>query len=1111
MRQRTLLLFLLLGLWSTLAMAQTKTASGIVYSGEDGLPLIGASVKVKGTNTGATADFDGKFVIKDIPASAKQLIVSYIGFTTQTVNIKEGLKITLQPDSKDLEEVVVTGMQKMDKRLFSGAAVKLDADKMKLAGMADISRSLEGRAAGVSVQNVSGTFGTAPKIRVRGATSIYGSSKPLWVVDGIIMEDAVELTGDDLATGDIETLIGSAIAGINADDIESVQILKDGSATSIYGARAMAGVIVVTTKKGKAGQSRISYTGEYTYRMKPSYNNYNIMNSQDQMAFYQEMAEKGWLNLSGDNKNGLYNAPNSGVYGKMWHLVNSYDSNTGTFGLPNTQEARNAYLQQAEKRNTNWFDELFQNSIMHNHSVSISTGSDKSTHYASVSIMSDPGWYKQSKVQRYTANLNSTFNLSKQLSFGLNTNASYRKQRAPGTSSQNYDYVTGLVSRDFDINPYSYALNASRTLDANEYYTRNYADFNIHNELANNYMELNIVDLKVQGDLKWKPIRELELNAIGAIKYYNVNQEHFVRENSNQANAYRAMGNYIIKDQNDKLYSDPDLPYDDPISILPEGGIYQQSTRKVLGYDFRATAEWNHLWGEDHTTKVYGGMEVNNSERSYSAFDGWGMQYDYGEMPYYIYQFLKQRIEQGDAYYSLAHATSRNAAFFANVNYSYQQRYSLNGTIRYEGTNYMGKSRQARWLPTWNISGRWNLHEEAFFKPFKKAVSHASFRLSYSLTGDRGPTTGNTQAIIRSYTPFRPFTSIQESGLRLSSLENSDLTYEKKHELNVGLDLGFLDGRINLEMDAFFRNNFDLIGSTNTQGVGGEIKKYANIASMKSKGFEMTLSSQNIKKKDFSWNTDFVFSYVKNEVTELDALATLMDYVTGTGFTMPGYAHRCLFSIPFAGLDQNGIPTFYNDRGEITSTDLSFQYYDDYSWLKYEGPTEPTITGSFGNTFRYKNLGLSVYLTYSAGNVVRLDPIFSASYSDFYSNSREFKNRWMVPGDENKTNIPTILSYRQYYEDSDLQKAYNAYNYSTERIAKGNFIRLKEITLSYDFPKKLIDPLRISALSLRLQATNLCLLYADKKLNGQDPEFMNSGGVASPVPRQFTLTLRLGI
>ena len=223
------------------ALAQTKV-SGTVISADDGEPVIGASVMIKGTKTGAITDVNGKFSLNS-PQSNPQIVVTYVGMVSQTLRGGQDMRIVLESDATTIDEVVVTGMQKMDKRLFTGATSKVDAEKAKLDGVADISRSLEGRVAGVSVQNVSGTFGTAPKIRVRGATSIYGSSRPLWVVDGVIMEDVTEVDADKLSSGDAETLISSAIAGLNSDDIESFQILKDGSATSIYGARAMAGVI----------------------------------------------------------------------------------------------------------------------------------------------------------------------------------------------------------------------------------------------------------------------------------------------------------------------------------------------------------------------------------------------------------------------------------------------------------------------------------------------------------------------------------------------------------------------------------------------------------------------------------------------------------------------------------------------------------------------------------------------------------------------------------------------------------------------------------------------------------------------------------------------------
>lgn len=196
-------------------------------------------------------------------------------------------------DNRSLGEVVVpTGMTKTNRRLFTEGTDKIDISKSRLSGVADISHSLEGQAAGVSVQNVSGTFGVASKIRVRGATSIYGASKPLWVVDGVILEDVSNIGADDLASGNPETLIRSAIAGLNADDIESFQVLKDGSATSIYGARAMAGVIVVTTKKGLQGQAHLNYTGEFTTRLVPSYPNFDILNSQQQMGSIANCATK---------------------------------------------------------------------------------------------------------------------------------------------------------------------------------------------------------------------------------------------------------------------------------------------------------------------------------------------------------------------------------------------------------------------------------------------------------------------------------------------------------------------------------------------------------------------------------------------------------------------------------------------------------------------------------------------------------------------------------------------------------------------------------------------------------------------------------------------------
>ena len=978
------------------AFAQAKQVRGSVVD-ENGAAVIGASVIVKGTTIGVSTDQQGFFVMNNVPAKSEELQISYLGYVTQDVKIRPNMQITLVPDEQTIESVVVTGMTKTDKRLFTGASDQLVADDVKLSGMADISRGLEGRSAGVSVQNVSGTFGTAPKIRVRGATSIHGSSKPLWVVDGVIMEDVADISAEDLSSGDATTLIGSAIAGLNAEDIESFNILKDGSATSIYGARAMAGVIVITTKKGRAGVSHINYTGEFTYRMTPSYADFNIMNSQDQMSVYQELYNKGWL---GNSR--VTNASASGVYGKMYSLINA-----GL--LENTVETRNRYLRKAEYRNTDWFKELFQNTVMHSHSVSITSGTEKSAYYASISALFDPGWTKTSEISRYTANLNATYNISDALTLNLITNGSYRKQKAPGTLGATTDYVTGEVKRDFDINPYSYALNTSRVLDPKEYYVRNYADFNILHELANNYIDLNVADVKFQGELKWKAFKGFEASALASVRYTGTSQEHNVREASNQANAYRAMGTTTIRDNNPLLYKDPDDMYAVPVSILPAGGIYTRTDNRLLSYDFRFSATYNTTINNTHIVNAYLGMETNQSDRQKTWFRGWGLQYDSGEIPFYDYLVFKKGKEDNSPYYEMGNTHYRNVAFFFNGTYSYKGRYTLNGTLRYEGNNALGLTTRSRWLPTWNVSGAWNVHEENFFNSISKAVSHLSLKASYSLTADR-PSVTNALAVIQSYSPWRPSAGVTESGLTIKDLENSDLTYEKKHELNIGADLGFLDNRINLTVDWYKRDNFDLIGRVMTQGIGGQIQKYGNVATMKSRGIEFSLSTKNIKTKDFSWTTDFIYSHMKNEVTKFNTSTRAFNLVSGIGFS------------------REGVPTFINEAGVLTSTDINFQETERFDNLVYSGPSEPTDVGSFGNIFQYKGLRLNVFITYSFGNVVRLDPVFSSIYNDLDAMPREFRNRWMTPGDERYTDVPAIVSSRQVRNDSKLSYAYNAYN-----------------------------------------------------------------------------------
>lgn len=1076
-------------------------------AGTETLP--GIHIHEKGTKNGTATGISGEYSIRVKPGAT--IVFSMVGYKTREVAIggRTQVDVTLDEDVSALQEVVVTGYQDVSKKLFTGAAATVNAKDVQRNGIADISRMLEGQVAGVSVQNVSGTFGAAPKIRVRGATSINGDNKPLWVVDGIILEDVVNISNEQLSTGDPSTLVGSSVAGLNPDDIESFSILKDASATALYGARAMNGVVVVTTKKGRKteGKPVFSYTGNFSTYLKPSYEQFDIMNSADQMSVYLEMMNKGWFNHSEVSR-----AQDGGVFWKMYNKMYEYDEASDSYALRNDAPSRQEFLQRYANVNTNWFDVLFKNSFMQEHSLSVNSGTEKSRIYASTSYLGDNGWSLGSNVKRFTGNLRGTFDLSNKLSVELITQGSIRDQGAPGSLGRNSNPVTGQYDREFDINPFSYALNTSRTLTAYdengnlEYFNRNYAPFNIVNELENNTMSLSMIDFKVQGGLKYKILDGLKYSFDGAYRYAKTDQEHMVREKSNMPMAYRAAGDGTIIENNRFLYSDPDNPEALPKVVLPAGGFYNVSSDNLKNYYMRHSLEFNKEFNRDHTLNLFGSFELRSTDRQSRNFDGVGYQYDRGGVPFIDPDYFKQSVESNFFYYGMNYRYDRYMSYMARASYSYKLKYSLNGTVRYDGSNLLGESRTARWLPTWNISGGWNIDQEEFFKN-QKVLSRATLRGTYGLTASMGPAT-NSSLVLRNQSTRRPYLSEIETAMQIDALENSELTWEKQYEANIGVDLGFLNDRASLTVDVYQRKGFDLIGAFRTSGIGGQVTKQANYADMESKGIEVTAGGTPLKTRDFSWRTQFNFGYNKGKITKLDNLPTIWSLITADGGPLVGHPYRGLFSVQFKGLDPNaGVPYFINEEGEESAN--VYLQDENVSYLKYEGPVDPVFTGGFFNTFNYKNISLSALVTFSAGNKVRLDPSFGTSYTDLSAMSNDFVNRWVMPGDEMLTNVPAIVD-RLVASQLGSVYPYNTYNYSTERVADGGFVRLKQVMLSYQLPASAFKRLGITNSSLSLVGNNLWLIYSDDRLNGQDPEFFRSGGVALPMPRQFTLSLKLG-
>ncbi|MGF1922675.1 MAG: carboxypeptidase-like regulatory domain-containing protein, partial [Bacteroidia bacterium] len=399
------------------AIVKDIVVKGTVKDKGTGEPIPGASIIVKGTKVNVVTNNLGQFQVTANENAV--LIFRYIGYKTveMPVDGKLQINVSLEEDAAQLKEVniVSTGYQTFEKKTFTGASTLIKATDSERAGVTDISRMLEGQVAGVTIQNVSGTFGAAPKIRVRGATSFSGDNKPLWVVDGIILEDVINISNEALTTGDANTLIGSSVAGLNPDDIESFNILKDAAATGMYGARAMNGVIVVTTKKGRQteGKPAISYRSNFTTYAKPTYADFDVMNSADQMAVLIEMQNKGYYQVPGASR-----GVNGGPFYKMYNAVYEVDAN-GNFTLRNDAPSKIAFLSRYANANTDWFDVLFKNSLQQEHSLSINSGTDKFKSYASTSFTKDNGVTIGNSVERFTGNYRANFNVSDKLSAEL--------------------------------------------------------------------------------------------------------------------------------------------------------------------------------------------------------------------------------------------------------------------------------------------------------------------------------------------------------------------------------------------------------------------------------------------------------------------------------------------------------------------------------------------------------------------------------------------------------------------------------------------------------------------------------------------------------------------
>ena len=921
---------------------------------------------------------------------------------------------------------------------------------------------------------------TTTVVSMRQATSVKSVYYPLWVIDGVIYKEDKDFNVADLASPEAKRLIAAALPGLSESDIQSFQVINDASATALYGQRALGGVISVRTSKAGQGTNSFTYQAELTYRAIPSYREFNILNSQDQMAVFNEMANGKSL----DNE-AVFIASRYGVYGYLYNQIYNYNDVTGEYGVLNTDAGRAAYLRAAELRNTNWFKELFQHSIRHQHTLTFSTGTQKANYYASLNANLDPGWNKYENSQTYSFNFNADFRPFKGWSFGIRSTASYGKVHYGG-----------------DWRPGSYAPTASRTLDPNTFYAYDYTPFNIKHELQHNTRDYKTANLSLQATINWQPITQLRLSALGALRYRD---QYGVTDRDEQANAsqvYRNISKSIIRSNSDYLYKPLDDPTALPQIVMPYGGIRNSQNIIDERYDGQLKAHYNDTFGSngEHSLSAVAGLEVFEERHLNEWFDAYGVNYNLGYLTTYSPLLFTNLRNKGKQYYEIRPTLNRGVSLVGNVDYTLLGRYRVNASYRREGTNQFGRARTIRYIPTWNVGGNWSIDQEAFF-PKLKPLSSLSMSLSYGMSGTI-PYVHNALPRLKTLLPFFGDANLIEPGVYIDEPANYDLTYEKMYELNWGLNFGLFDERISAGITLFNRQGRDLIDQVFPQGTGGFVDYlYGNVAQMSAKGIELSLTTQNIRTRDFSWSTSITYSRNTNKVTRLNTSPSVKNLTDEKGAARQGYPLNSLFSIPFYKLDENGHPRFFLPDGadvlpdgrHITSPKTGEQVSwtasqpEEINYLVYSGTRTPTDQGGINNSFSFKNFRLGVYVYYSFGGVKRLPEQFATKYNDHQVMGKEFNRRWLRAGDEERTNVPVIATDAHRQANPYLSNAYTNYNKSDVRVAKTDYVQLRDISLSYTVPKSFVDRLRLSSLSLKLQASNVALLYADKKLNGALP------------------------
>lgn len=1058
--------------------------SGVVLD-DQGNPIPGVNIVVKENMTGTITDADGKFSM-NIASGISTMSFSFIGFKTQEVQVEgtQTLSITLMPEISDLGEVVVTGYGTVEKRKLSSSIASIKGKDVVELTNGSVDRMLQGKVSGLMVINNSSAPGATPKIRIRGTSSISGSREPVWVIDGVILEDPVNISTEELNSLDNVNFIGNAISSLNPEDIERIDVLKDASATAIYGTKAANGVIVITTKKGKPGTSVVRYSNSFTTTLAPTYDDVNLMNSKQRVEVSEEMQQRG---LSFDTSTPM-RVGYEGLVNQLYNKEIDYD----TF---------RSEVKRIKELNTDWYDLLFRNALSQKHTVSMSGGTDKTNYYVSLGYNNDKSSVKGVERQQLNTLLKYNFNLSDKIKLNTQLRASTMEHDMMHTS----------------VGVYDYAFNTSRAIDSNSRYAvssglnDNYLTYNIFDEIKNTSRTLNQKAINAQFNFLWDINKNLRFSSLYNGDYSITSDENIANEKSYYAASRRGLeyGERIDK-SNTYLLERSSMPY---------GGerINDESTKTA--WLVRNHLTFNKRFNK-HELAVGAGNEIRSVNYTSINTKQRGYLHDKGMRsvdinPTIFTGYANWMSKNPNRYRD---QTNNYLSFYSTATYAFDNRYSFNFNFRTDGSNKFGQDDSTKFLPVWSASVRWNLCQEKFMQA-QNLLDNLSLRLSYGIQGNVHP--DQTPELIAKLGDMNSIS--QEFYTTVHKLPNTKLRWEKTKNYDIGLDFSILNNRIYGTFDYYKKRGEDQIIHKNIPYENGDESVALNRGVLENTGYDLSINVVPVKTDNWTWNISWNTSKNKTKLKEIgDNINTYQNYLTGS-VLVNGRSVNEIYSYKFLGLGEDGLPN-YEDLSEFQPKNAQ-EVYDRV--FVASGNRLPDVSGGFSTSVRHKNLTLSCLFSYSLGSVLRLPPLYNEGFSNLpnpqQNMSSDYVNRWQQKGDEQHTNIPVLsdkylgvdkIKLNEASQSGDDVKVtyastlYEMYDYSDMRVVSGDYLRLRNVVLTYDFSSKLCEKLRVGSIRLQVSGNNLFVIK-DKDLRGRDPEQITSGYGALPPLKSFSAGLNV--